>query len=236
MTSNTDNVRPFRFALIVLVTGLATAAVVLITKFSLGLWTETLKRPGPVDPDLTTSIELAGETFVVPANMVVQDDSQTEAEAVELAVLWPGLEGRTAENRDQFDVPGDFPNIIRLRIDARSVFIDPDERFERILQPAFTTDRPNAPGSLQARGFKTGTGFGTDILYFDTRSGSDRYLAFCSQAFDADPPSKTAFCQREIPFGDTLRLELRFRPGLMTDWQAVDTQILNMVDGFRREQ
>ncbi|MBL4759002.1 MAG: hypothetical protein JKY32_15630 [Rhizobiales bacterium] len=230
MPSSRDSFWSFRIALTVLVTALVTVGIVFLTRFSLALWSNTLaKTPLPVVSDDPEIVSLGQQQFAIPGNILIN----ATGDAIELAMIWPGLGGRTDQNTENFRNQDPAAPLLRLRLDRNQETINSEERFERIIMPAFSGEPLPAPDGLIARHFRPGTGFGPDVLYYaplDTQSGdTTRYLTFCAEPFDQMPQSDTSFCQRVIQLTTDIRLEIRFYPNLLNEWKQIDTEVIDLV-------
>ncbi len=230
MPSSRDSFWSFRIALTVLVTALVTVGIVFLTRFSLVLWSNTLaEAPLPVVSDDPVIVSLGQQLFAIPGNML----TNATGDAVELAMMWPGLVGRTERNITNFQDQDPAAPLLRLRLDQNRETINSEERFERIIMPAFAGELLPAPVGLIARHFRPGTGFGPDVLYYgpldEQPSHPIRYLAFCAEPFDRLPLSDTSFCQRVIQLTPDIRLEIRFYPNLLKDWKKIDDEVTDLV-------
>ncbi len=223
----------YRLALTVLMTGLITIAIVFVTRFSLTLWSRALDEtpPAQISAELV-ELSLSNFPLAVPGNMLNPVADTEGANLVEVALLWPEFEGRTANNAGRFADRSSRSNVIRLRLDDYFEPIGTEERFVRILSPAFSGAPLPGPDGLTGQRFRPGTGFGPDVLYFGGPTTSPRYLIFCSEPFDRSPQPDTAFCQRQIQMEPGLRLEIRFRPALLRDWRVIDEKVTALVRGF----
>lgn len=233
MSKSEDSFWSYRLALTVLITGLITIAIVFVTRFSLTLWSQTLdetpSRPvsrGPVE------LSLGDIRLAVPGNMLSQIDDSEGTDRIEIELLWPELTGRRDDNAERFADRSSQSRMIRLRLARHSEPIGTEERFTRILRPAFDGTPLPGPGGLTGQRFQPGTGFGPDVLYYGTPTTSPRYLIFCPEPFDQSPQPNTAFCQRLIQVEPDLRLEIWFRPALLPDWQAIDEKVTALIKGF----
>ena len=233
MSPSGDSFWSFRLALTVLVTVLVTIAFVFVTKFSLSIWSSTLDED-PAQSLSPESIEfsLGKHHLSVPANMLAGGNFVAGADSVELEILWPSIEGKTIDNQPLFNERNSNSSVILLRLDNHQEPVGAEERFARILAPAFAGGPLPAPEGLTGRRFQPGTGFSPDILYYGNPTTASRYLAFCSEPFDQLPLSDTAFCQRLIQLDADTRLEIRFRPSLLQDWRAINEKLISLIRGY----
>ncbi len=233
MSKPEDSFWSYRLALIVLMTGLITIAIVFVTRFSLTLWSRALDETQSI-PVSREAIDLALGDYrlVVPGDMLSQTDDTEGANKIEIAVLWPELVGRRDDNIEWFADRSSQSRLIRLRLALHSEPIGTEERFTRILRPAFDGAPHPGPDGLTGQRFKPGTGFGPDVLYYGALTMPSRYLIFCSEPFDKSPQPDTAFCQRLIQVAPDLRLEIRFRPALLKNWQSIDQEVTALIRSF----
>lgn len=224
------SLRPFRFALYVLFAGLLIATVIILTRFSLEVWINAAGTGPNLDaPIKLRHFKLADHTFSIPSNQVIQalpDDDAVRKGRIDLAVKWPGLEGITRENRAAFEDMSRGSPIVHIMLRVHSDPVRSSQRFARIIRPAFTEPVPAAPDGLSGARLAEGSGYGGEILYYDDVSGDDRFTIRCSGEDSAAAPAE---CLRHIQIAPNIALEYRYRIGLLTQWQEIESTIVQFV-------
>lgn len=237
MQQTDETLRPYRFAIYVLFTGLITATIVLLTRFLLAVWIEAASDPVILeDIGRTLNFRMDDVAYAIPANMVTQSLPETDAEQkgrIDLALDWPSMEGRTEQNQSTFADGSRAAPIVHIMLRLHADPISVSQRFERILHPSFVGDTLPAPENLSGYKLAEGSGFGGDILYHDDRPGNERFMIRCDSA---DTPTAPAKCVRYIQITPEIVLEYRYRIGLLKDWAKIESAVLMLHQRLKREE
>ncbi len=235
MQQTDESVRPFRFAMFVLFTGLITATIVLVTRFSLSLWMEAANEPDKNEGVAThLNFRIGEQPFSIPANMVEQalpEGEDLQKGRIDLAMQWPQMIGRNEENRLAFaDMTRSAP-ILQVMLRLHSDPVSPSQRFERIFRPAFFGEPLDAPNGLTGILLAEGSGYGGEVLYYDQTPGDARFSIRCNSL---DTRSAPAECLRHMQLSAEIALEYRFRIGLLPQWREIEKAVLALskqIDG-----
>lgn len=181
------------------------------------------------------TLSIAGEPLTVAANRMRFADQRGGGALprVDLAVLWPDLAGRTAENRDAFALPRPETPVVQIAIEPSPVALDSAARLASVYLRYFAADPPDAAlappvDGLTARRFVAGSPYADETLYFEPGSVHP-FVARCFPRADGD---ERRLCLTEIGFGKSLVAAVRFPPTLLTDWRRLQDACRSLLDGL----
>lgn len=202
---------------------------------------------GGDDDDLSTrpvTLSIAGETLTVAANRIRFADQRRGGglDRVDLAVLWPGLEGRSAETRAAFTGADPGPaaagapkdaTVLHIAIEPRTVDLDSAARLASVYVRFFAPGEPEAAlappvDGLVARRFVAGSPYADESLYFEP-GAVHPFVARCFPRASGDARN---LCLTEIALGRGLVAAIRFPPTLLAEWKSLATALAEFLAGL----
>lgn len=228
-------------AICLAIVGLGFAASQLHDVFAqAGFFADRSDDPTPV------SIEIAGRELHVPAKLIrfARQRNGGSLDQLDLAVLWPSLEGYSGARKADFDNVTASSPVIDLTIRPRQTTTDTAGRLATIYHHFFGSEASDAPDGLVGYTLTPDSGLADEIVYFE--SGSTRpYAVHCQTgvvtAVGGARPSATApsnageiapppLCLREIHAGDdALSVQIRYHRPLLKDWKAMDAALRHLL-------
>ena len=167
--------------------------------------------------------------FRVPPN-TIRHQEQREAASVtqlDLVFLWPSMAGYSREQQVAFSDSSRKSNLIFVSISRPDTVLLSSERLYSVYSQFFSGDPTRGPAGLIGFAMDDSSGFGGETVYFKPES-TEPFVARCITPENKEPP----FCMREIGLGATIQITYRFRPHLLSQWQVLDTRILERLGGF----
>jgi hypothetical protein len=181
-------------------------------------------KPSPV------ALTVAGEALTIPANMIRfrAERRGGVVEQVDLLVHWPSLEGFSEGFAEAFkDTSADAP-LVFVTISARATDLDATARLASIYGRFFEGQALSGPAGLTGRNLSPDSGYRGEAVYF-TPNAPAPFVARCVAEATAEIP---ATCIRDVNFGKGLSMLYRFNVAHLGDWQAMDTALRSLVEGF----
>lgn len=202
---------------------------------------------GRDDDDLSTrpvALTIAGETLAVTANHIRFADQRRGGalDRVDLALIWPGLDGQTAETRAAFAAPGaeSVPGapgaaVLQIAVEPRSVALDSAARLASVYVRFFAPDAPDAVTAppvdgLSARRFVAGSPYADETLYFEPGA----VHPFVARCFPRAVGDVRRLCLTEMAFGRGLVAAIRFPPALLSEWRTLQVDVADFLAGLAR--
>jgi hypothetical protein len=185
----------------------------------------------------TTSTE-ANDIFIgqdhlrLPSNVIRFEEQRITgiAERIDLYLTWPGMQGYTDKTRTLFNDVNRPEALVFLEISQSTMSRDMSGRLEPIYQHLFEGTALPGPAGLARHAMKENSGYGQEVFFTADRKGDTSYTVRC--ILPATPATSTsADCQRDIHAGHDLVVLYRFSSQLLPQWQAIDTAVLNYVNG-----
>lgn len=185
----------------------------------------------------TTSTE-ANDLFIgqdhlrLPSNVIRFEEQRMTgvAERADLYLTWPGLQGYTDETRTLFNDVNHPESLIFLQISQSTMSRDMSGRLEPIYRNLFDGAALPGPAGLKRHAMKENSGYGQEVFFTADRGDNTPYAVRC--IVPTTPAASTsADCQRDIHAGRDLLVLYRFSSQLLPQWQAIDTAVLNYVNG-----
>ncbi|ODN70683.1 hypothetical protein A6302_01968 [Methylobrevis pamukkalensis] len=211
-------------------TFLLIAAALLVVDFGLR-WTSDMfgvndrsSEPTPVP------VDVAGTRLTIPGNMIryANDRTGEPVNRVDLVVHWPTLGGFTNETARDFADASDTPPFFYLTIQKRESATDSAGRLSSVYQHFFTDRRVPAPAGLVGRELSEDSGLAGEEVYFE--AGSTR--PFTVHCMHDDGTGFPVTCMTEIHAGGDLSVQLRFRKGLLPQWQELSRGMSALLVSF----
>lgn len=201
------------------VIGLAAAAVV--TALAV-VWLRDDGRSAPETSPAPVRLEIGGRPLDLPLNAVRFVDQRTAGPQprVDLALVWPELEGRSATNAARFDTADYAADVLYLTIRPRRDDLDGAARLATVYARFFVGDPWEGPGGLQGRRMAPKSGYGDEEIYFEP--GAVR--PFVARCFPLAPGEPNAMCLADTVHGG-LMVSLRLPKALLGRWREIGTAL-----------
>jgi hypothetical protein len=176
---------------------------------------------------------LAGERLTVPGNALRFASTLRggTVDRVELILRWPGLEGFTDANAEDFRDSSSLAPLIYVTIAPRDTPLDMDDRLSSVYAGYFAGDPLAGPSGLTGRNMTADSGYGGEEVYY-ARSGPVRYAVRCVAEASPEVP---ATCIRDVNIGGNLSMLYRFNRFYLGDWAAMDRELRAAASSFLGE-
>jgi len=211
----------------------AVAIVVLglIARTTIDVYRARLTLTGLTDDPTPVALTVAGESLLIPANMIRSADTRRggDADRVDLALHWPTLAGYSDAFAAAFkDGSPDAP-IVYATIAPRDTALDATARLDQVYSRYFVGGPLAAPAGLTGRRLSDDSGYTGEIVYF-LPDGPRPFVARCPSESTTEMP---ATCLRDINFGENLSLLYRFNRDLLGEWRTLETGFHDLTERIR---
>jgi hypothetical protein len=214
------------------------AAPIALALLAAALLAALLMLFGSDDDDLSprpVTVAIAGETVTVAANRIRFSDQRRGGALprLDLAVLWPGLAGRTTATADAFAGRDGAGTLIQIAVEPRAVDLDSAARLASVYVRQLAPQEPDAAEAppvtgLVARRFLASSPYADETLYFEPGA----VHPFVARCFPRAAGDTRKLCLTEIGFGRGLVAAVRFPPALLGDWQALQSDLAAFLAGL----
>jgi len=221
---------------VIRVTAVATVLAALTVGISVaGKWYGRVMVSGQFSTSDAPKDIFIGPDHLRLAENVIRFPSQRvtgEAEQVNLALQWPNMSGYSPDNAAAFVDPANDSQLLFIELSQATMSRDMSGRVEpiyaRLFSDSDSTGRVVGPAGLTLRHFKSGSGYGDEVMLTDPKGGEAPYAVRC--ILPASPAAATsADCQRDIHVGQDLNVDYRFSSQLLDHWKDLDAAVLNYV-------
>lgn len=189
---------------------------------------------GHTDDTHVFEIVVGNNVLAVPANYIRFEKHRMDGDVgrLDLYMRWPDLAGYSNEIRDDFNHRDGSRRILFLSVEAMQMSRDMSARLDPIYRRLI--DLPGMPidNGLRAYRFSESSGYMNEMLVVGDRAGEAPFVARCLTGPVA--AGSLAPCERDVHFGDDLSLTYRFPAGILGEWRALDTAIVEKMRGFLR--
>lgn len=218
--------RARHFTPIVLALALAGTALVAHT---VGSWMSYVRQPSGWTARPQPQAVLLGDTRLsVPANLIRRAEERVASgrlKRLNLAVLWPTLEGYSEPRARAFADASDASAVIRLALTEDAGGMDTSERLEKVWLTLAGGEALPGPSGLALLPLPGDASAGADFV---AHRALDDGL-FAARCFTPRDKALAASCERSIRLGDGLFLTYRFRQALLADWRRLDDRLAGLV-------
>ena len=198
-----------------------------------GRWAgHSISMAGHTDDRTVHEIVIGNDVLAVPANMIRFEASRRNGVAarLDLYMLWPEMDGYSAEARDAFNhVDGDR-SILFVSFEPRMMSRDMSGRFQPISRQLMEGPARLGPGGLKVYSFSEKSGYVDEVLIVGDEDSDEPFVARCL----AGPAAKESLapCERDIQVGQGLNLIYRRPAGLADSWREVDAAVRAAAERF----
>uniref|UniRef100_UPI003BA8B0BB hypothetical protein n=1 Tax=Stappia sp. TaxID=1870903 RepID=UPI003BA8B0BB len=223
--------RARHFAAIVLALALVGTAYVAHT---VGNWMNFARAPSTwSERDVPLPITLGTLELSVPANLMRRVEERVAGGALErvnLAVLWPSLEGYSELRSRMFSDSGDMSPVFHIALADDATTMETSERLKRVWLSLASGEALPGPDGLALLPLPGDTSSGTDFVAHNV-SGDGVFAARC---FTPRDRALAANCERSIRVGERLFVTYRFRQAWLSDWRSLDARISALAGSLLR--
>ena len=168
------------------------------------------------------AVDLGVRRLSVPRNAVRFADQRLPAPQarLDLALVWPELEGRTIETATRFETPDLSPDVVYVTLQPRRDGWDAASRLSAVYARFFVGEPWDGPAGLQGRRMAPKSGYGDEEIYLEP--GAVR--PFVARCFPLSPGEPPTVCLRDALHGEVL-VTLRFPRTLLDHWRELDAAL-----------
>lgn len=213
----------WRVAFVVAILLLITLVIHLGGKY----FSSSIVKAGHTDDLQRYSIVMGENTLNVSANAIRFDSQRRNgvADGIKLYLSWPEMAGYSEATKDKFNSIDANSSLIFIDIGYSNNQVDMSSRFEPIYRN-FIQGAPNAgPNGLVFYKMSPQSSYSGEILYMENITKERPYVIKCLQN-SLGETANSAGCQRDINFGQGLRLTYRFSEARIAQWRSIEEQIL----------
>lgn len=185
-------------------------------------------KAGHTDDQRQYSVILGQNTLNIAANTIRFESQRRNgvADGIKLYLSWPEMAGYTNETKNKFNDIGANSSLIFLDIGYSEGQVDMSSRFDPIYRN-FIEGSPNAgPDGLVFYKMSAQSSYSGEILYIEAITKERPYVIKCLQNKSGDT-TNSAGCQRDVNFGQGLRLTYRFSESRIAQWRSIEQQVIN---------
>ncbi|WP_181702219.1 hypothetical protein [Chthonobacter albigriseus] len=198
---------------------IALAGTLVLTDLVLN-WTSLIHgRDGRTGDPSPVTVFVADQRLTIPGNMFRFQNQRAvgQHERIDLAIHWPSLEGFSEARRESFLDPTQNAPVVFLTIRPRETATDSAGRLANVYQHFFDETALEAPPGLIGRRLSEDSGLPGEEVFFEAGS-TDPFTTHC---LADDGSGYPAPCLTEIHAGESLSVQVRFRKGLLGEWQGI---------------
>lgn len=198
------------------------APLAAVCAIGLVLWSDENGRERPDFSPEPIDVMVSDVALKIPANALRFVGQRREGAhgRLDLALLWPDLDGRTAESNDRFDASGPASDVVWITIQPRGEAADGASRLATVYARLFVGDAWEGPVGLQGRRLSAKAGYAGEEIFFEP--GAVRpFVARCYPPALGEPITT---CIHDVAIGSLL-VTWRFRRGLLDDWPHLSEAI-----------
>ena len=209
--------------------------VTLIIHLTGRYFSNSIVKAGHTDDERKYSIVLGQNTLDISANAIRFDTQRRNgvADGVKLYLSWPEMKGYTDATKDKFNDVGTNSSLIFIDIGFSNNQVDMSSRFEPIYRN-FLVGAPNpGPNGLVFYKMSAQSSYSGEILYIERITKERPYVIKCLQN-NSGETANSAGCQRDINFGQGLRLTYRISEARIAQWREIEQQVLLFAQNIQR--
>lgn len=202
-------------------------AVTLIIHLGGRYFSSSIVKAGHTNDQQRYSIIMGQNTLNITAN-IIRFDSQRRngvADGVKLYLSWPEMQGYTDTTKDKFNDIGANSSLIFIDIGYSKNQVDMSSRFEPIYRNFIEGVPTPGPNGLVVYKMSPQSSYKGEILYMESITKERPYVIKCLQNKVGDTSHSTG-CQRDVNFGQGLRLTYRFSESMIAQWYNIEQNVV----------
>ncbi len=188
-------------------------------------------RPAPTDSSELLMLSVGGTGFHIPSNYILfaADRGGGELEELSLITLFPGLQGYTLADAQEFNLNTPDSRVVYIGVRKERIALSQEQKFARVYRPLITENKsaPARPGVKQYI-FREDSGYRGEELY--VREGQNGTMLIRCTRPDAEVPSPN--CLSDISLGDGLTATYRFKRAHIAQWQDIEAGTRALLGAF----
>jgi len=188
-------------------------------------------RPAPTDSKELIMLSVAGTRFNIPSNYILfaADRRGGDMEELSLIALFPGLQGYTLADAQEFTSNAPNARVIYMGVRKEQIPLSPDEKLARVYRPQLAdNDGIKISSVTTLYDFHEDSGYRNEELYVrDSQYGT--MLIRCTRPA-ANVPSPN--CLGDISLGDGLITTYRFKRAHVAEWQDIEAGAHALLGAF----
>jgi hypothetical protein len=213
--------------------GLAIVAVgflALAAQYAVRSYHDRVALAGKSGDPSPVAVMVAGETLVIPANMIRFPNARAggAVESIDLLLRWPGLEGYSADSADAFRDGSTLAPLVYVTIAPRDNPLDSDGMLAAVYDRFFIGEAIDGPSGLTGRRMTADSGYRGEEVFYAARQSP----AFVARCLAETTPEVPATCIRDVNIGAGLSMLYRFNRFFLGDWQAMDADLRELAVRF----
>lgn len=213
-----------------ILTSFLLAGGVMLVNLLIGLSDSFDSRDGRSTDPAPVALFIGQQRLMIPANMFRFPDQRNVGphDRIDLAVHFPEMAGYTrAFRKDFLDLGPDAP-IVYLTIRTRDTPTDSVGRLINVYQHFFAEGTIPAPAGLVGHQMSEESGLSGEEVFFEAGS-TNPFTTHCTAPDDSDYP---ASCITEIHAGTDLSVQIRFRKGMLANWDGIKSGVRVLLLSF----
>lgn len=191
----------------------------------------TRTRPAPTDSGELIMLSIAGTGLHIPSNYVLfaADRRGGEMEELSLIALFPGLQGYTLADAQEFTSNAPDARVIYIGVRRERIAISQEEKFARIYRPHIVERNGTRTSSgAMLYSFLEESEYRDEELY--VREGQNGTMLIRCTRPGADVPSPN--CLGDILLGNGLTATYRFKRAHVAQWQDMEAGARALLGAF----
>jgi hypothetical protein len=188
-------------------------------------------QPAPTDSSELVMLSIGNTGFHIPSNYILfsADRSGGHLDELSLMTLFPGLQGYTLADAQEFNSNAPDSRVIYMGVRQDRAALTQEEKFARLYRPLLLKDEgtPTGSGARQYI-FREDSGYRDEELY--VREGQNGTVLIRCTRPGAEVPSPN--CLGDILLGDGLTATYRFKRAHVAQWQDIEAGIRALLGAF----
>ncbi len=213
---------PKGIATVALLAGLAAVASVAVVRLLADDRPETSSEP--------IVVTVGDHRLAIPRNVVrfAAERTTRPLNRLDLALLWPELRGRGADDDARFDTPGLAPDVVVATLTPAGVGLDSAARLATVWSRFFEGDPRPGPDGLVVRRMSAASGYAGEEIVFEP--GAVR--PFAARCYPLTPGEAPNVCLH-VTIDAGLMAEWRFPAERLAEWRRLADALPARLAGWR---
>ena len=191
----------------------------------------TRTRPAPTDSGELVMLSIAGTGFHIPSNYILfsADRRGDEIEELSLIALFPGLQGYTLADAQEFTSNAPDARVIYIGVRTERVALSQEEKLARVYRPHLVEhDGTRTSSGAMRYTFLEDSGYRNEELY--VRDGQNGTMLIRCTLSTADVPSPNSL--GDILLSDGIAATYRFKRAHVAQWQDIESGARALLGAF----